>query len=1254
MNTAMEPNKPAASTISNAPREAAGGSPGNSTAARTVFNSKIFPDGFVQHSDSLSKERQKILSCADIEGIIHTLQQWDSFTPLQKKEAGYSYKDQYKVHECELMGESSYWLERLTTTNPSNRKNMVVGAEDFYDCISEAHQQVNHKKSASTYNFLKQTYYGITEEDCKNFIALCPTCVTKQRKTKKVKGASTPIRSYQFRDRFQIDLIDMTSDPRPDHNGVMMHYILVIKDHFSKKMWLRALHAKEAILVAAELVHLFHEIGFPMILHNDNGTEFVNEEVINILRKDPLVHTVTGRPRMPSDQGSVERGNRDVQDGLESYLEDRRRQGDMDPNWVTGLGPITSALNCTYSHGNAGLTPYNLVYTMDYACPIAIKGADRAKIRTVDDLAAYAKDDNDLRTRLQKMGYHIESVRNARLAPGDSNDHSMAKSQSTSTDVSNIDLQKGNDQNENGKEETGKEALTFLIAAKGAGKEVSASLTATKDARKEDLTSLTATKEAGKEDLASLTAAKDAGKEDLASLTAAKDAGKEAGKEDLASLTASKDARKNAGKVDITSLITAKDENNEEDLSVLESVEKEDWSSDSSVEIIQATISGPPSPYLSKHSSSAMKIEAGMLCEVKKVMSSLRYRSQTLCSDFGACMIIEVCCKRREVLFTKLRTGHVSTYVGSMSAGKYGEWFVMPSINEKNEKEAVNKAWIPLSKFSLVESITRAFFVNHPDQKSISDHAENSEYDNTIATLERKIQRRNPLPRVTMGVRDWLSSSRAPSELLLDGSQVKFKFAFPDIKCGLCVDECTVGFKNILVRETAYYDYCHTETTKWWEDTFISAFGVLFAHTVHNFSTLFINSFALNTSCEPIEFDKEMISSVITVALCSDHFAVLEFCIEDRVVNVYDGLQYEMTTWEEHRQFCLARMGASSTEIDASWKFQQMSYLDKTMQLKQCDGWNCGPIACMVLWYLLDYDSWSKVGFPSLLIDESRRLIVHKMKEMLEADVDFLQCRVPLMAPRSEDDIPLCTICRGPMLLVTDDVTSMPLCHHQFHIACIIDHQNSSMSCPMCRRENVEGLNQYRTKEKRKEINDAKRQEVQKKQATSMMVLRGKTVNVSVGDKVCVEVPVKDRLPHSNRDLLGIVVSVAKSGSSIVSTRHGILSKKSGTAATGGGKSHMYLNPGTYKKLPPDVPFPDILCCTQKQVLDNTFDISSAPMISFAAAHRKEYSPNSPAKTKLSKCKCKGNCLSNRCSCKKSGKHCSSRCRCPKGCCNIK
>ena len=169
-----------------------------------------------------------------------------------------------------------------------------------------------------------------------------------------------------------------------------------------------------------------------------------------------------------------------------------------------------------------------------------------------------------------------------------------------------------------------------------------------------------------------------------------------------------------------------------------------------------------------------------------------------------------------------------------------------------------------------------------------------------------------------------------------------------------------------------------------------------------------------------------------------------------------------------------------------------------------------------------------------------------------------------------------------------------------------------------------------------------------------MMVLRGKTVNVSVGDKVCVEVPVKDRLPHSNRDLLGIVVSVAKSGSSIVSTRHGILSKKSGTAATGGGKSHMYLNPGTYKKLPPDVPFPDILCCTQKQVLDNTFDISSAPMISFAAAHRKEYSPNSPAKTKLSKCKCKGNCLSNRCSCKKSGKHCSSRCRCPKGCCNIK
>ena len=57
------------------------------------------------------------------------------------------------------------------------------------------------------------------------------------------------------------------------------NFILVFTDVASRMVFLRPLRSKSAADVAAALWHLFCDIGFPLVLQSDNGTEFVNSVI---------------------------------------------------------------------------------------------------------------------------------------------------------------------------------------------------------------------------------------------------------------------------------------------------------------------------------------------------------------------------------------------------------------------------------------------------------------------------------------------------------------------------------------------------------------------------------------------------------------------------------------------------------------------------------------------------------------------------------------------------------------------------------------------------------------------------------------------------------------------------------------------------------------------------------------------------------------------------------------------------------------
>jgi transposase InsO family protein len=78
-------------------------------------------------------------------------------------------------------------------------------------------------------------------------------------------------------------------------------------------------------LIAYKLQKIVGLIGYPKIFHTDNGKEFTAKLILQFLwQLNPNIVAVTGRPRRPQDQGSVEKANVKVKRVLGSVLTERR------------------------------------------------------------------------------------------------------------------------------------------------------------------------------------------------------------------------------------------------------------------------------------------------------------------------------------------------------------------------------------------------------------------------------------------------------------------------------------------------------------------------------------------------------------------------------------------------------------------------------------------------------------------------------------------------------------------------------------------------------------------------------------------------------------------------------------------------------------------------------------------------------------------------------------------------------------------
>lgn len=99
-------------------------------------------------------------------------------------------------------------------------------------------------------------------------------------------------------------------------------------DHWSKFSILFPIERKQSALVAEELeTRVFSVFGTPKILHHDNGREFVNEIVRQVLQSWPgETAIITGRARHPQSQGMVEQRNATVKRKLGAHMAEHRQE----------------------------------------------------------------------------------------------------------------------------------------------------------------------------------------------------------------------------------------------------------------------------------------------------------------------------------------------------------------------------------------------------------------------------------------------------------------------------------------------------------------------------------------------------------------------------------------------------------------------------------------------------------------------------------------------------------------------------------------------------------------------------------------------------------------------------------------------------------------------------------------------------------------------------------------------------------------
>ena len=225
---------------------------------------------------------------------------------------------------------------------------------NLYKIISKVHNSVaGHHGVQRTINKLETQgqSWQFMKEHVKRFIKQCPCC-------QKMSYIKVPIHTHPFTtaayepmERINVDSIGPLP---PDEYGNA--YILVIRDCFTRVVELSATKSASAVEAAKPLLAHFGRYGAASQILSDNGSQFVNDLIAELLRLVGTEHVLT-IAYSKEENGIVERANKEVM----RHLRDIIFHKNIIRDWSDSLPIVQRIMNATV-HESIGVSPAQLLF----------------------------------------------------------------------------------------------------------------------------------------------------------------------------------------------------------------------------------------------------------------------------------------------------------------------------------------------------------------------------------------------------------------------------------------------------------------------------------------------------------------------------------------------------------------------------------------------------------------------------------------------------------------------------------------------------------------------------------------------------------------------------------------------------------------------------------------------------------------------------------------------------------------------------
>ncbi len=130
---------------------------------------------------------------------------------------------------------------------------IVVSREQVFDAIDEWHRGHARMGQERIWMYCQSKYFNVTQQLVRIYHETCVACSKKNMVGNAQKGSRKPIMSLNWQSRFELDLMDFCKLRKRDPFGVLMRWILTLKDHVIALVYLCTLPRKRGNLIAFKL-----------------------------------------------------------------------------------------------------------------------------------------------------------------------------------------------------------------------------------------------------------------------------------------------------------------------------------------------------------------------------------------------------------------------------------------------------------------------------------------------------------------------------------------------------------------------------------------------------------------------------------------------------------------------------------------------------------------------------------------------------------------------------------------------------------------------------------------------------------------------------------------------------------------------------------------------------------------------------------------------------------------------------------------